>query len=163
MTAMTTAIGLHVVCLLYTGCHHTEIHHCKTLAFLKLKTAAAVGGSRRCRNRKKTTTSVTIITTKTTVMIEYVGLSSQGAFVPITVHSHGQSTGIRFSSWAVWTGDWLRRTGMFEHIRFVTRIQLSRCTTAVLVTNGQRRVHCQTFCACFVIFATPDGFPWFKK
>ena len=29
-----------------------------------------------------------------------------------------QSTGMLFSSWASWTGDWRRRPGVFEHLRF---------------------------------------------
>jgi len=40
---------------------------------------------------------------------KYVGLSSQGAFVPISVT---QLTGMLFSSWASWADDWRRRLGM---------------------------------------------------
>jgi len=55
------------------------------------------------------------------------------------------STGMFFNSWASWEGDWWRRPGMFEHLRFCfngfslqcNTSNLFRCTTFLLVmTTG---------------------------
>ena len=50
---------------------------------------------------------------------KYAGLSSHGEFVPIAVESHGpiNRDALQFLSELV-AGDWWRRRGMFEHLRF---------------------------------------------
>jgi len=55
-----------------------------------------------------------------------------------------QSTGMLFSSWASWAaGNWLRRPGMFEHLRFCfngfplwCNDLIPFCLTMVLLTIG---------------------------
>ena len=62
------------------------------------------------------------------------------------------STEMLFSSSASWTGDWWRRPGMFEHLRFCFNgfplwcndLILFCCTMVLLTMTGQIRVHYQT-------------------
>jgi len=79
-----------------------------------------------------------------------------------------QSTGMLFSSWASWAGDWWRRPGMFEHLRFYSNgfplwcnVSIRFCCMMVsLMTTGQRRVHFQTrFVVFFCNFRATRGFP----
>jgi len=70
-----------------------------------------------------------------------------------------QSTGMPFSSRAIWAADdWWRRPGMFEHLRFCSdrfplwcnHLILFCCTMVLLMTTGHSRVHYQTnFVASF--------------
>jgi len=63
-----------------------------------------------------------------------------------------QSAGMLFSSWASWAaGDWWRRPGMFEHLRFYSNgfplwcnVSVRFCCMMVsLTTTGQSKVHYQ--------------------
>jgi len=59
-----------------------------------------------------------------------------------------QSTDMLFSSWASWAGDWRRRPGMFELLRFCSNgsplrcndLTLFCCMMVLLMMTGQSRV-----------------------
>jgi len=54
-----------------------------------------------------------------TKVVKYAGLSPQGEFVPTEVECHGPINRDAVQFWASWAaGDWWRRPGMFEHLRF---------------------------------------------
>ena len=83
-----------------------------------------------------------------------------------------QSTGMLFSSWASWAGDWWRRPGMFEHLRFYSNGFPLRCNVSIrfcymmvsLMTTGQSMVHFQTsFVVFFCNFWATRGFPLVKN
>jgi len=83
-----------------------------------------------------------------------------------------QSTGMLFSSWASWAGDWRRRPGMFEHLRFYSNGFPLWCNDSIrfccmmvsLMTTGQSRVHFQTsFVVFFCNFWATRGFSLVKK
>ena len=54
-----------------------------------------------------------------------------------------QATGMLFSSWASWAGDWWRRPGMFEHLRFYSNGFPLWCNVAI------------RFC-CMMVFVDDD-------
>jgi len=83
-----------------------------------------------------------------------------------------QSTGMLFSSCVSWAGDWWRRPGMFEHLRFYSnRFPLwcnvlirFCCMMVLLMITGQSRVLFQTnFLIFFCNFWATRGFPLIKK
>jgi len=46
-----------------------------------------------------------------------------------------QSTGMLFSSWASWAGDWWRRPGMFEHLRFYSNVFPLWCNNLLVLLH----------------------------
>jgi len=83
-----------------------------------------------------------------------------------------QSTGMLFSSLTSWAaGDWWRRPGMFEHLRFYSNgfplwcnvLNRFCCTNLSSMTTGQSMVHYQTnFVMYFCNFWDTTGFPLTK-
>jgi len=76
-----------------------------------------------------------------------------------------------FSSWASWAGDWRRRPGMFEHLRFYSNGFPLWCNVSIrfycmmvsLMTTGQSRVHFPTsFVVFFCNFWATRAFPLVK-